>query len=55
MQAVEKACLADLKMKSRSFIFLPRASTVRVEPWAYATDGMNDMTQRVLMVCTLSL
>ncbi|KJK78328.1 hypothetical protein H634G_06501 [Metarhizium anisopliae BRIP 53293] len=36
-------------MKSRSFIFLPRASTVRVEPWAYATDGMNDMTQRVLM------
>ncbi|QLI73505.1 uncharacterized protein G6M90_00g094670 [Metarhizium brunneum] len=26
---------------------LPPGSTVRVKPWAYATDGMNDMTQRV--------
>lgn len=52
MKAVEAACLAnaDVQAEIRT-LDLPEGSTVVVEPWAYATDGMNDMTQRVSMVC----
>lgn len=53
MQAVEKVCLADEQVQTEiAKLHLPSGSTVCVEPWAYATDGMNDMTQRVSMVCT---
>ncbi|KAK2761681.1 hypothetical protein FQN54_001509 [Arachnomyces sp. PD_36] len=50
MKAVEAACLANdgVQAEIRS-LDLPAGSTVVVEPWAYATDGMNDMTQRVTM------
>lgn len=52
MQSVEAACLAndEVQAEIRS-LDLPAGSTVVVEPWAYATDGMNDMTKRVSMVC----
>lgn len=51
MQAVEAACLAnaDVQAEIRT-LDLPDGATVVVEPWAYATDGMNDMTERVTMV-----
>lgn len=52
MKAVEAACLAndDVQAEIRT-LDLPAGATVVVEPWAYATDGMNDMTTRVTMVC----
>jgi primary-amine oxidase len=54
MQAVEKACLADEQVQAEiKKLHVPTGSTVCVEPWAYATDGMNDMTQRVSMVCSV--
>ncbi|OJD17946.1 hypothetical protein AJ78_01977 [Emergomyces pasteurianus Ep9510] len=50
MKAVETACLANEEVQAEiRSLDLPRGSTVVVEPWAYATDGMNDMTQRVSM------
>ena len=51
MKAVERACIADerVKMEIRS-LELPTGATVCVEPWAYATDGMNDMSERTTMV-----
>ncbi|CAH0023596.1 unnamed protein product [Clonostachys rhizophaga] len=50
MQAVEKACLANQRVQEEiRSLDLPSGSTVVVEPWAYATDGMNDMTTRVTM------
>jgi primary-amine oxidase len=51
MKAVEKACLANEKVQAEiRALELPAGATVVVEPWAYATDGMNDMTDRVSMV-----
>ncbi|OAX83818.1 hypothetical protein ACJ72_01819 [Emergomyces africanus] len=50
MKAVEAACLANEEVQAEiRSLDLPTGSTVVVEPWAYATDGMNDMTQRVSM------
>ncbi|KAK2593087.1 hypothetical protein QQS21_009217 [Conoideocrella luteorostrata] len=50
MQAVEQVCLADQRVQDEiEKMALPTGSTVCVEPWAYATDGMNDMTERVSM------
>ncbi|KAK4200371.1 copper amine oxidase [Triangularia verruculosa] len=50
MQKVEKACLADERVQAEiKKLDLPEGSTVCVEPWAYATDGMNDMTGRISM------
>lgn len=51
MKAVEAACLAndDVQAEIRT-LELPPGATVVVEPWAYATDGMNDMKNRVSMV-----
>lgn len=56
MKAVEASCLAndEVQAEIRS-LDLPAGSTVVVEPWAYATDGMNDMSRRVTMVCCISL
>jgi primary-amine oxidase len=51
MQRVEKACLADGQVKEQiSGLGLPEGAQVVVEPWAYATDGENDMRRRVSMV-----
>ncbi|KAH6954417.1 copper amine oxidase [Fusarium avenaceum] len=50
MKAVEKACLANEEVQAEiRSLDLPAGATVVVEPWAYATDGMNDMTDRVSM------
>jgi primary-amine oxidase len=51
MKEVEQACLADQNVQEDiRKLQLPKGSTAIVEPWAYATDGMNDMTERVTMV-----
>ncbi|EEY16575.1 copper amine oxidase [Verticillium alfalfae VaMs.102] len=50
MRKVENACLADERVQQQiRSLDLPSCATVVVEPWAYATDGMNDMTQRITM------
>ncbi|EWZ80626.1 hypothetical protein NW765_006448 [Fusarium oxysporum] len=50
MKAVEAACLANEEVQALiKTLDLPAGATVVVEPWAYATDGMNDMTHRVSM------
>lgn len=51
MQAAEKACRADARVQAEiEKLKLPPGATVVIEPWAYATDGMNDMTERTTMV-----
>ena len=51
MKEVEHACLQDAQVKAAiSALELPEEAKVIVEPWAYATDGMNDMTSRTTMV-----
>lgn len=53
MKKVEQACLADADVQEEiRCLKLPEGATAVVEPWAYATDGMNDMSQRVTMVCS---
>lgn len=55
MRDVENACLADKRVQEEiRSLNLPPGSTVIVEPWAYATDGMHDMTERLTMVCVSS-
>ncbi|KAF5684881.1 primary-amine oxidase [Fusarium circinatum] len=50
MKAVEAACLVNEEVQALiKTLDLPEGATVVVEPWAYATDGMNDMTHRVSM------
>lgn len=56
MQAVEKACRADARVQAEiEKLKLPSGTTVVIEPWAYATDGMNDMSERTTMVYHLLL
>lgn len=51
MKEVEEACLADAKVQAEiETLDLPGDATVIVEPWAYATDGANDMSRRISMV-----
>ena len=51
MKAVERACLANEEVQAEvRTLNLPEGAEIVVEPWAYATDGMNDMTERVTMV-----
>ncbi|KAL8347877.1 hypothetical protein RB601_002830 [Gaeumannomyces tritici] len=50
MQNVAAACLADPKVQEEiRSLDLPPGATVVVEPWAYATDGLNDMKERQTM------
>ncbi|KAE8341812.1 hypothetical protein BDV24DRAFT_150924 [Aspergillus arachidicola] len=50
MKSVEQACLADARIQEEiKKLKLPTGATVIVEPWAYATDGMNDMSERLSM------
>lgn len=51
MQQVEEACLANPEVQEQIRVLdLPEGSSVVVEPWAYATDGENDMSKRLSMV-----
>lgn len=51
MKQVEMACLDDARVKAEiQALRLPGEATVIVEPWTYATDGMNDMSTRITMV-----
>lgn len=53
MKEVEEACLADSEVQTQiRALDLPEGATVIVEPWAYATDGSNDMSKRISMVRT---
>jgi primary-amine oxidase len=54
MRAVEKACEADERVQAEiKKLDLPAGSTTCIEPWAYATDGSNDMSERTTMACTV--
>ena len=53
MKAVEQACLANEDVQNEiDLLELPAEGIVTVEAWAYATDGMNDMSERTTMVRT---
>lgn len=53
MQAVEAACRADERVQAEiQTLQLPAGATIVIEAWAYATDGMNDMSERTTMVRT---
>lgn len=53
MKDVENACMADERVQHEvGKLRLPEGASVVVEPWAYATDGMNDMSERTSMVST---
>ncbi|KAF2450204.1 hypothetical protein P171DRAFT_377133 [Karstenula rhodostoma CBS 690.94] len=50
MKEVEIACMADQRVQDEiKKLDLPLGASVVVEPWAYATDGQNDMSKRVSM------
>lgn len=54
MKAVEEVCMADEMVQSEiKKLCLPEGATVVVEPWAYATDGLNDMSERTSMVSSM--
>lgn len=51
MRAVEEACRNDPRVQAEiEKLNLPTDSTVCIEPWAYATDGEIDTSQRTTMV-----
>lgn len=51
MQAVEKVCIQDPNVQQHiANLQLPANASVVVEAWAYATDGLNDMSKRITMV-----
>jgi primary-amine oxidase len=51
MKAVENSCISDERVQLEiKKLKLPEGASVVVEPWAYATDGMNDMSERTSMV-----
>ena len=56
MQQVEEACLANSEVQEQIRVLdLPEGSSVVVEPWAYATDGENDMSKRLSMVVSSNM
>lgn len=53
MKQVEAACLNNNEVQAEiRSLDLPSGASVIVEPWAYATDGLNDMSKRITMVCS---
>ena len=55
MKEVEEACLVNPEVQAEiKTLDLPEGATVIVEPWAYATDGSNDMSRRISMVTSYS-
>jgi primary-amine oxidase len=52
MTAAETSCLADPDVQEAiKALELPEGAVVCVEPWTYGTDGMHDMSRRIIMVC----
>lgn len=52
----EAACLADPQVQAAiKQLDLPEGALVVVEPWTYAPDGIEDMSQRIIMVRYCSL
>ncbi|EER26360.1 hypothetical protein D8B26_003276 [Coccidioides posadasii str. Silveira] len=50
MDECEEACLKDPEVqKAIAALDLPQGAVVCVEPWTYGTDGMHDMSKRILM------
>ncbi|KAF2269639.1 copper amine oxidase [Lojkania enalia] len=50
MKQVELACLQNSEVQAEiEALRLPQGATVIVEPWTYATDGMNNMSERITM------
>ncbi|KAF2624470.1 hypothetical protein BU25DRAFT_347716 [Macroventuria anomochaeta] len=50
MKEVEEACIANSKVQDEiKTLDLPPGASVIIEPWAYATDGSNDMSRRITM------
>ncbi|EXJ94286.1 primary-amine oxidase [Capronia coronata CBS 617.96] len=50
MQKIERACLDDPGVQAAiKELQLPEGALVKIEPWTYATDGMNDMSQKITM------
>ena len=55
MVTIEKACLEDSRVQAAiKGMQLPENAVVKIEPWTYATDGTNDMSQKITMVCLAS-
>lgn len=51
MIETEAACLKDPRVQTAiKDLQLPDGAMVKIEPWTYATDGMNDMSQKITMV-----
>lgn len=51
MDAAERACLDAPEVKEAlRKLNLPENATVCIEPWTYGTDGLNDMSERIIMV-----
>jgi primary-amine oxidase len=56
MQKTERACLADPQVQAAiKDMKLPEGAIIKIEPWTYATDGMNDMKQKITMVCVWTM
>ena len=52
MRKTERACLDDPQVQDAiKNMKLPEGAIIKIEPWTYATDGMNDMKQKITMVC----
>jgi primary-amine oxidase len=50
----EAGCLADTTVQAAiKQLDLPEDAKIVVEPWTYAPDGIEDMSQRIIMVCCL--
>ncbi|OQV04226.1 Copper amine oxidase, enzyme domain-containing protein isoform 2 [Cladophialophora immunda] len=50
MQKTEAACLGDSRVQAAiKEMQLPEGAVVKIEPWTYATDGMNDMSLKITM------
>ncbi|EXJ55847.1 primary-amine oxidase [Cladophialophora yegresii CBS 114405] len=50
MVKTETACLNDPRVQAAiKDMQLPDGAVVKIEPWTYATDGMNDMSQKITM------
>ncbi|KAK6381556.1 hypothetical protein LTS17_004614 [Exophiala oligosperma] len=50
MQKAERECLNDPRVQAAiKDMKLPAGAEVKIEPWTYATDGMNDMSEKITM------
>lgn len=55
MKEVEETCINNARVQDEiRKLDLPPGASVIIEPWAYATDGSNDMSRRITMVISNS-